>query len=233
MAAFLLGAIPPLTDDQRVRLETAYDGRDHQEAAFVALLENARRWTGGLGEAPVRLHPDLEAMLGEPQAYRGELCRIAGRLEQQARLPIPYQGVTEWFVRDEAGRPILVYVDGLALDHPVREGRQVTIIARFYKRIDGVGRDGEPHRYPAFVGALPSFVAAGEGSWLVLWAVAVPVGIMFLIFLILVVLARSRDRRRPHPVRSGSAATVEAWEPLPDDPAEALAELRRRAETPP
>ena len=96
-----------------------------------------------------------------------------------------------------------------------------------------MGRDGERHRYPAFVGALPSLVAAGGESWLALWAVAVPVGVMFLIFLVLVVLARSRGRRRPLRVRSGVAATEEGGEPLPDDPAEALASLRRRAETPP
>ena len=38
-AGIILGialvAIEPLTEDQRVRLATAFDGRDHQEAAFV------------------------------------------------------------------------------------------------------------------------------------------------------------------------------------------------------
>ena len=39
---FALAAIPPLSEDQRVRLGDTADGRGYQEAAFDALVENVR-----------------------------------------------------------------------------------------------------------------------------------------------------------------------------------------------
>ncbi len=140
-----LAAIEPLTDEQRVRLATAFDGRDHQEAAFVALVENVRLWTPGVGDAPIRLQPDLTAMLGDPEAYRGSLCQIAGRVQQQTPLSALYHGVTEWFVRDESGRPILVYVVGHEGDPTIGDGQAVVLHARFYKRVDDIARDGASH----------------------------------------------------------------------------------------
>ncbi len=105
-----LAAIPPLGEDQRVRLDDAADGRGYQEAAFDALVENIRQWSPGAGDALVRLHPNLEAMLADPESYRGELCQITGAIQQQTRLPAPHDDVIEWFVRNEDDQPILVYV---------------------------------------------------------------------------------------------------------------------------
>ena len=80
MLLALLLSVPPLTDEQRVRLETAYDGRDHQEEAFVALLDNVR----SVGDDDlVRLRPDPDRLVAEPEAFRGDLCRLVGRIEQK------------------------------------------------------------------------------------------------------------------------------------------------------
>ncbi len=231
LTSMLLAAVSPLTEDERVRLATAYDGRDHQEEAFVALLDNVRRWTPGVGDVAVRIEPDLEAMLERPQDHRGELCRIAGRLEQQTRLERPYEGVLEWFVRDESDRPVLLYAVDADATRPFREGERVMLMARFYKSVEAVARDGERHRYPAFVGAFPTAVGGGE-AWVSLWVVSVPVVVMFVVFLVLLVYARrGQGRGRSRWSGLGRAVADEKVDgPLPADPAEALLELRRRAE---
>ena len=50
-----LAAVPPLTGDERARLDGAVDGRDQRGEAFAALVENIDRWTPGAGGA---LRPD-------------------------------------------------------------------------------------------------------------------------------------------------------------------------------
>jgi len=236
----VLAAIPPLAEDQRVRLETAYDGRDHREEAFVALVENVETWTEGLADAPVRLSPDFDAMLASPDEYRGELCRVIGVLQQRTRLARPHDRAWEWFIRDDSGRAIMVYVVGLTAEDETAfaDGRRVAIVARFYKRVDATARDGRTHSYPALVGAFPRLAgsAASGGADLrglftlaiVLLALAVAVVVL------LVVLARRQRAgartHRPSIHADDKDGEVDAGGPLPDDPAEALAELKRRAE---
>ncbi|MHC4767550.1 MAG: hypothetical protein ACYTEI_02425 [Planctomycetota bacterium] len=226
-----IAAIPPLTDDERARLDGAVDGRDQRGEAFAALVENVGRWTPGTGDTAVRLDPDFEQMLAEPGAHRGLLFRVAGMIELQTPLAYPYEDVSEWVVRDGSGRLALVFVCRLAPDHGFLPNRPVVIPARFYKRVDAVALDGRMHRYPAFVGAFPE-PGAGGGGWGRLWAVTVPVAVMLVVFLLLLLYAR----RGQGPMR-GRVGTAGPWttdqgdEHLPDDPAEALAELRRQAET--
>ncbi|MHC4210953.1 MAG: hypothetical protein ACYTE6_02440 [Planctomycetota bacterium] len=222
-------AIPPLTDAQSTRLGTAADGRDDPDDAFAALVEHVARWTPGAGDAALRSEADLDLILAEPSAYRGELYRVAGSIQQQAPLPYPYEDVSEWVVRDGAGRPILVYVCGLAPDHGFRVGRPVVIPGRFYKRVDAVALDGRLRRYPAFVGAFPR-PGAGREGWARLWTVTIPVAVMLTVFLLLLLYARRG--RGPMRARAAGAGpwTEQGSESLPEDPAEALAELRRRAE---
>jgi hypothetical protein len=234
LLCLLLAAIGPLTGDQRGRLETAYDGRDHQEEAFAALVEHAGTWTGGLGDAAVRLAPDLDAMIAAPDDYRGDLCRLDGVLQQRTMLAPPWEGIGEWFVRDAAGRPVLVYVVGD--ERGIPEGTPVRLHARFYKTVDARARDGETHRYAAFVGAGPAVNVPGSGSDAgVLIVLAPALGAMGAVFILLMLLVR-KQRSRPHG-RAPRAATGEAMseavdgeDGLPDDPVEAMAALRRRAE---
>ncbi len=226
-----LATVPPLTDDVRARLAGAVDsGEDHADA-FGALVENIGRWTPGLGDALVRLNPDLDRLQENPAAYRGELFQIAGILEQQSWLPTPHAAIAEWFVRDDAGRPILIYVYGLPSDHDFQPGHPVTLPARFYKHVADTARDGRIHQYPAFVGAFPQPVRAGAGLGQ-LGVVVAAIAVLLVVFLALMVFVR-RPGRSSH-IRSRPVMT-EAYlgeTPLSDDPVEALAELRRRAEAP-
>jgi len=240
VACLLLLALPPLTDSQRVRLETAYDGRDHQEEAFAALLENARSFpqdvVAGAGALPA---PDVAALLEAPDARRGEAALIIGRLEQRSPLARPFAGVSEWFVRDERGQPLLVYVvDDASVD--VEPGRRVEIVARFYKRVDAVGRDGRDRSYAAFVGAHPRvvrIVSAGDGGALA--ALAALLAGMALVLVVVSAFARRQRRRPPADARRSAGARgsgdpgvgVDEAGGLPDDPAEALDALRWRAGT--
>ncbi|MHC4947022.1 MAG: hypothetical protein ACYTG1_01995 [Planctomycetota bacterium] len=223
----VLAAVPALTAEQQARLATARDGRDHREEAFAALLENVEGWTGDPGDAPVRLRPDPDRMTGDPARYRGDLCRLAGVLQQRTRLDPPFEHVHEWFIRDDEGRPILVYVLEPGDAPTFAPGARVRLLARFYKRAEEEARDGRRHVYAAFVGAAPTRAApAGELRGLVY--VAVPVVIMFAVFLLLLLggwRRRSAGRARSVPPE----APVDDPRPLPDDPAAALTELRRRA----
>jgi len=239
LVSLLLTAIPPLTEDQRIRISTAYDGRDHREEAFAALLENAAAWSEGVGDAPVRLSGDIDAMIAAPDDYRGELYRIVGAIQQRTRLDGPWEGVWEWFVRGDSGRPLIVYVTGLMPEDDVhfRDGRRVLICARYYKRVDAVARDGQLHSYAAFVGAHPSLASAASDtsacSVVLALAVLLVVGLVVALVLVFVVARRQRSRRparRALPDAEGDAMAVDDGGPLPDDPAEALAELKRRAE---
>ena len=224
----VIGAVPALTDDDRARLAGAADGGDHRDDAFAALVGHVGRWSPGLGDTPVRIELDPLQLLADPAANRGELFQLAGTLEQPAWLPPPDDAVAEWFVRDATGRPMLVYVCGLPADHSFRDGQLVTLPARFYKRIDARARDGRVHGYAAFVGAYPRPVHAGGGGLGHLWIVVVPVAVMLVVFGALLVYAHRAGRparrvSRLVPPLPGSEP------PLPDDPVEALGEMRRRA----
>ena len=137
----------------------------------------------------------------------------------------------EWFVRDDAGRPILVYVAGLGPDHEFRDGHRVEIIARFYKRVDARGRDGRQRGYPAFVGAVPVQAGGTSGEWTAMLPLVIPVGVMLMVFVLLLVYAqRGGAARRPPAV--AATPLVEPDQDLSRDPVEALTELRRRSEVP-
>lgn len=239
------GALPPLTNLQRESLDAAIDGEDQRDDAFSALLENVQQWNGEIGDAPIRLKPDYTAMLANPAAYRGDLCRLTGKIQQQTKLPPPNESVREWFIRGEDHRPILVYVADLNSGQSFRDGQLIEIDARFYKRIDAMAMDGRQRTYPAFVGAFPRTIneapiapklspASPQSDHL--WIIAVPVGAMFIVFVGLWLYARRGPRRLPLGARREAAVNaaadrdqLDSGDGLPDDPAEALAELRRRA----
>ena len=131
----------------------------------------------------------------------------------------------------ELTRPILIYVYGLPSDHQFQPGHRVTLPARFYKHVADTARDGRIHQYPAFVGAFPQ-PFGGDAGLGRLWIAVAMVAVLLVVFLALVVFLR-RSGRSAH-IRS-RLVMVEADRgetPLPDDPVEALAELRRRAEAP-
>jgi len=241
----VLAAGIPLTPQQHERLSITVDGPDQRDDAFAALVENIRRWTGEPSDEPIRLSPDFKALLERPAEFRGDLCRIAGRIQQRAQLPPPFEMMTEWFIRIETGLPVIVYVAGLEPGTGFDEGRLIEIDARFFKRIDLTARDGKVHGYPAFVGAFPRLIAKAAAPQPQpigprrLWLIAGPVVAMLIVFAALFLYVRRQQKRRaPHRWwrrtrdLEPTAEPVDGGASLPDDPAEALAELKRRAEPP-
>jgi hypothetical protein len=235
-----LAAIPPLAPDERTALADAFDGRDHREAAFDALVAHARTWTDTPGDTPVRLDPDFASMNLDPAAYRGDLCRLQGVLIEPVRLPPPWDDTWEWFIRDASHQLAVAYIVGLTPESAAAfaEGDEVVVYARFYKRMDRPDRTGAERRYPLFVGALPRprKLSQSASTAIALHPAAVIIIATFILIptlLIALAIARRSKRRTPALHRTAlddEPAEVDDPRPLPDDPADALAELKRRAE---
>lgn len=234
--ASVCGDIPPLSEGQIARLATAQDGQDYQEEAFSALLENMKLYSGEIGDSLIRLKPELNSMIKSPTDYRGDLCRLIGVIQQQTRLPAPYDTVSEWFLRDDAGKPMIIYVSGFPFDFGTgfEDGVRIQIIARFYKRVDFIARDGIQRSYAAFVGAKPKrlgLIAGDPQSGF--WTVVIPVAFLAIIFIALYAYVRHQKKRRHrHLALLTNETEVDEAGTLSDDPAQALSELRQRADDP-
>jgi hypothetical protein len=244
--ALLLSPAPPLTDDQQRELAAARDDADYQEQAFYALVQSVRAWpTDALSDdEAIRLAPDFAAMLKNPAAYRGDLCRVTGELLQHTSLAPPYEDVVEWFVRDErGGMPVIVYVVQPETDQTFHERQHVQIDGRFYKRMRFAARDGKVREYPAFVGRFPVVLPAvaaptvGHRGLDLLAVLAGPVVLLVMVLLGVRAWASRKRRVNAERLREGRAMWIDAADDdvvddaagLPDDPANALTELRRRA----
>jgi hypothetical protein len=242
LVVWMLGAVGALSPAQRERLAAARDGSDHREQAFDALVENARTWSPGEQGGEIRLNPDWQRLVDDPSASRGELFRLSGVIQQQTVLDPPYGDVTEWFVRDDSGTPVIVYVVGLDLKQRFHDGQRIQIDARFYKRMDWLARDGRLHQYAALVGAGPEHLMAvasrtlpTQDPWKFVTPIAGIVGALSVLFFIVRIMVKRRkptSRSRSHRGRSFNHVVdgVDGNDRLPDDPAAALAELNRRAE---
>lgn len=234
IAVLVLALVTPLSDAERTVIATARDDRSHEEEAFAVLLSHAATWTDQLGDEPIRLAPDFAAMTATPERYRGDLCRIEGRLEQRTTLGGAFHG-DEWFIRTDRGLPVVVYLPIDDTMKPLRDGERIAINARFYKRMRFPGRDGVERSYAAFVGARPWLVqgeVAGEAGRL--WLLG---GLVFVLLgafaVLMIIVKRGGGGRRPMRSRlhHGEHAEADAFdEPadLPSDPAAALSELTRR-----
>lgn len=239
VGAWLALGVPPLSEAQQARLSGAVDGADHREDAFLALIENVRDWDGGRGDTHIRLQIDIQSLLSNPSAMRGEMFRVSGVLQQQTPLAPPYESVSEWFLRLPDGKPAIVYIVGNAME--LRIGGAVEVDARFYKRADFVARDGRRHAYAAFVGAHPRVTAvsnqpaAGKAaSYERVSLIAIAVASLMLVFVAIRAYIRRQQKAATRATRLLSTPTgpgvVDEAADLPDDPAAALAELRRRAQ---
>lgn len=227
--------IPDLTRTQRWVLEAADDDSDFREPAFHELIEHVQSWSNAQaenfpGDIAVRYGPDIAAMIDDPDTSRGDVVLLAGTLIQQHRYEPPYDTAVEWFVRLHDDTPVMVYVVGVQ-ESDWHDGQRIEIFARFFKRITDTARDGQPHRYAAFVGAFPSRVAGERAD---VWRALIIMGVVVGGLLILMLLTRRWSRRAGTSRQTGRrllAADLDASEdgaPLPDDPAEALAEMKRR-----
>jgi hypothetical protein len=232
--SLVLASISPLGDDELAQWRAVDETvAMTDEPLLPIMLEHVAKWTNELGDAPIRLSFDRDAMLEEPGRYRGELFRLTGVVQQHATLKAGEIGVRELFLRDERGEPLVIYLP-IDAQSPPGEGRSAVVIARFVKIIEEPARDGRTYRYPAFVGrifAAPPAAGAGFGA---LPLVALPVGVLLVIFTFLFLFTRRRRsvaRAARGPSDPLELDDVDESAALPDDPAEAMAELRRRAQT--
>ncbi len=247
--ALAVASSPPLEADALRELAAAQDGSDYREQAFYALVRNAREWSQSpaVDGEPIHLSFDPLSLNQRPADMRGELFRITGELVQQTRLDPPYEDVAEWFVRHaHGGEPVIVYVVGSDSSRSIKDRQHVQIDARFYKRMRFTARDRQARDYPAFVGRFPiALLASSQPASQplmisnrgldLLGVIAGPVVLLLLVFAGLRVwVARKKKaidgQLAMLPRWNASADEVDDASGLPDDPAEALAELRRRAE---
>jgi len=242
LVVLTLGAVGALSPVQQEQLATARDGSDYREAAFDALVEHFRGFTPGEQRGEIRLNPNWQRLVDDPSISRGELFRVSGVIQQQLVLDPPHGDVTEWFVRDDRGTPVIVYVVGLDLKQKFHDGQRILIDARFYKRMDWLARDGQLHRYAALVGAGPEHQMAlgsrtppSQDPWRFVTPIAGLVGALSLMFFFIRIMVKQRkpaSSLRPHSGKPFErlADGVDGDDPLPDDPAAALTELKRRAD---
>ena len=218
---------PPWMDSST--LAGAEDDGDIPDEAFFALVDHVRSWPEGARTPGVRLEVAHEDLLKDPAANRGLLLVIKGRIEQHRDMGPPFEDVQEWFVRDEAGAPWIVYVVGDGISGPV-DGKQVIMEAYFYKRMLLEDRSGVQRAYPALAGAFPIVLQpvddppiAGVAS---LWAIlAILAGALLLVMLLARKLSGQQASRRAIVL---SEDTLPPDPPLPSEADEALRELKRR-----
>jgi len=241
-------AIPPLTRRQRDQLATTADFVPHiDEGALYPLLENASQWPAG-AESGARV-PDYAALYDDPGAARGERFLIEGRLGRSGAVdhlarPGPWTGkIKRWAIGvPDVENAILVYL----VDPPSKTplyGSKVRTVARFYKVFSSKDMNNEAQRFLVFVGRDARVIegASGNGPGTPMAGMAVALAVLAIGYWWIrsQVSAKPLATRRTHASETGAdemnaahaSAEAEAEEPaLPEDPAEALANLRGRAE---
>ena len=229
----ILGAnFPPIEESDASRLVFAVDGRDSLDDGFAVLVENSKGWVAGIS-GETRLVPTavfLELAM-EPAKYRGQEMAISGVIEQQMDSPPPWEFVGEWFVRDSSGTPFVLYVVG---ETELAAKANIVARARFYKRVDLTGRDGQVRSFATFVTSSKAVKSASLGTIIPHPLLLVPVVVVGAMVVFL--LSRKKPSHRLH-VRDVSMHIDEMIDSaddtmmhLPDDPADALALLHESAE---
>lgn len=229
---------PPLSGAVMESLAEVEDDRDAPDAGFIALLKQVQAWPPGASPVGPVVDVDHDELVSSPATHRGSLMVIAGRLEQVKQLARPLEKVQEWFVRPPGGRPLMVYVPspGKPL---VRPGDEVTLGGYFYKRLQIEDRQGVLRAYPVFIGGQPRVVAlesqeveaalrdARAYTSRMVLVIAGLVGLVFVMVGLMLFIRRSKRKVR----RQGIFGEVDPEPPmpsLPEDPADAMAELMRR-----
>ncbi len=228
----VIAAVPPLTDDQTAQLATATDGSTaFDEAALYPLLINAAAWPDHEAAPAGAVVPDYAALAADPDAHRGGLFLIEGRL---AAAPRPFGTLSrsgpwdatlrQWplVIDDGARQIVLVYL----LDSPAPAdlpavGSRVRTAGRFYKIWASEDLGGQRREYPTFVGRTATWEARVRPDG---WTMLLPLlGAVLVLLVTYVVLRPMLTRRRPMPRPAEPADPVTEYDPaLPRDPAEAL-----------
>jgi len=255
LLAAVLAAIPPLTEGERIQLDSASDFDSAVDAgALYPLLNNAVQWKPG-DEAGAMV-PDYAAILEAPAEHRGDLFLIRGLFNgvphHRGTLAVtglrregPWTGKLELWdivVNEQQGQLVEVYLVNPPVTPP--RGAPVTIVARFYKvwRTQAGPQGGEVKDFLLFVGhsAEVGQTAAGGGRGGGN-EVMLLVGLVLLMVVAFYVL-RGRIRRHDTAPVAAAAERVlrdrrrarivprdaDDGESLPTDPVAALDELQRR-----
>jgi hypothetical protein len=257
MLMLALAAAPPLDEAQRAQLDTADDASGQWDtAALYPLLNNAVLWTqvDPLALLPGAIIADYDAIAARPSQHRGHMFilegRLAASLEQDLSRPGPWgEKITRWVVQVDPveDRVVVVYLTH-APDVPV--GRRVRLPARFYKLWPSRTRREEPITYLTFVGHSAGVVgqsAAAAGTPTtgggIRTGVIISVVVVFGAF-VFMLRRMTRLSLTPRPLPSQLRRRMETPLPtpepeeedqavdptLPENPADALAELERRHE---
>ena len=243
MAIFFLslqvtGQFPGLFSAEQVeQLQAARDDQEIGESAFAVLVEVANDGIQADDEVTIVAF-DLSTILKDPARFRGQQFQLNGTLVMNSDVTRPLglkpgtRAIEEWIIRSDKGIPFIVYVlhDG---NRSASVGQSVRLNGRFYKRLLLQARDGEMKNYLAFVS--PGLTRISRPPGLTAehaWGVVVLVVFLGAIFLfVFFVTRRARRAGVPitHRVGSDLANEVDDRRPLPQDPAIALGELKRRA----
>ncbi|HIO19962.1 MAG TPA: hypothetical protein EYN11_02600 [Phycisphaerales bacterium] len=221
--------IPPLSENVQIRLSTAVDGQDSRGESFAAILEHVSEWKSPI-EAEFKEIP-ISALLAHPEQYRGVLVRFQGALEQTSPQTQPWEGVHEWFVRDQSGALLCIYVVG---SNQISVGDSISGIARFYKTMSMEGRDSQIRMYPTFVTSPLAIDLLASSNAIPTPLLLLPV--LLFASIIVFILARLGKRKRPirHRVPIQTDDVVDAMinyaSDLPDNASQALAKMFEQSE---
>ena len=221
LSIFMIDREPPaLSEVDQIRLEATADGRDSLGEGVATLVENSHLWQVPNEGAEA---PDLRLLRESPAMFRGDVFVVNGVLQQQAKLDSPWEGVSEWFVRDAEGIPFTLYVVG---DIDMATGSTIVTTARFYKTMSFEGRDKQLRLYPAFVTPVVAISPVSPSSASYPMLLAIP--FLGIASIVVFVLARSSGRKS-HRSRIAHVQTddvldamSESSSMLSDDPAQAL-----------
>ncbi|MDG2292504.1 MAG: hypothetical protein P8L37_07580, partial [Phycisphaerales bacterium] len=219
----VLAVLSPLPES----LQHVHDDTEVPDKAFVDMINFVRSGAEVDDSVEITIHHD--AIVERPTQYRGMYVTIEGQVEQQRSLGRPFADVEEWFVRDAHDLPWMIYVTGCSGQDV--SGRRVSISGHVYKRMHLEDRAGVMRFYPALVGSDPSWLAMAPAqaelqeshlSWLIL--------LVLIVALLVVLLIGRRIGRRSKPRPAIFSEDDETQPSLPDDPSEAMHELKRRGD---
>ncbi len=219
---------------------------DEQPLAADASLEAMLGELDAPADIASLLPPDFGAIASHPARHRGESFHlITGPATRVAERAFGVDGLSAWqFASPEIDAPVLLLIhEPQGATAPGDRVSDISIAARFYKtaiarmrpsgpdraiRLDDADRvSGQ--RILVFVGANPVYAPRFSDAWRGWGGAVLVIGLaLMLLWLARLVLLKRRAIVKP---RAAMLARPEAWNDanLPPEPAEALAELHRRA----
>lgn len=234
---FVLGFGQPVPSLDADAITVLHDVRDDLpftgDAAMVVLLEHLASWPLASSD---RVQPEatIDDCFVSPESVRGSVVQSQGVVRSIQLTAFPGVGnVIVTLLRTESDAFVAVVSPPVTGDVPTIEGRRVEAVGRFLKTAH---LDVRPMSAQTFrtefvvvcVGPLPGATSADTSP--AAWRLAPILGVLVLcVALVMVrILVRSGQARRVSVPSRPMTALADA--DLPDQPEDALAELRRRHE---